>query len=120
MDAVVRDAIASVMRKFKAFKRLDQVEFETQLEWQLREVRLTSKDRIHWLQFELGRRLLKHICKVQKGRCYYCAALLDSTESKADSAFHPTFEHVVPLSKGGKDHPDNLVVACFNCNQRRS
>lgn len=31
----------------------------------------------------------------------------------------PTLEHIIPLSEGGADEPDNLSVACFGCNSSR-
>ena len=31
-----------------------------------------------------------------------------------------TFDHVVPLSRGGTDSVDNLALACFHCNRRKS
>lgn len=31
-----------------------------------------------------------------------------------------TIDHVVPLSAGGKDDIDNLALACFHCNRRKS
>lgn len=31
----------------------------------------------------------------------------------------PTLDHVIPLSKGGEDSPDNIVVACRHCNDVR-
>ncbi len=31
----------------------------------------------------------------------------------------PTLEHIVPLSRGGKDAPDNLAIACRLCNHAR-
>jgi len=31
----------------------------------------------------------------------------------------PTFEHVVPSSKGGTDSIDDLVIACVGCNHSR-
>lgn len=30
-----------------------------------------------------------------------------------------TVDHKVPLSKGGKNEPDNLVPACKNCNHEK-
>lgn len=30
-----------------------------------------------------------------------------------------TVDHVVPLAFGGNSHPDNLVPACFGCNNRK-
>lgn len=43
----------------------------------------------------------------QKGRCYWC-------KSKVGKGYHT--DHVVPLSKGGGNGPENLVVACSRCN----
>lgn len=31
-----------------------------------------------------------------------------------------TIDHVVPLTAGGSDHPENLALACFHCNRRKS
>ncbi len=31
-----------------------------------------------------------------------------------------TIDHIVPLNAGGSDHPENLALACFHCNRRKS
>lgn len=31
-----------------------------------------------------------------------------------------TVDHVVPLNRGGSDSLDNLALACFHCNRRKS
>ena len=31
-----------------------------------------------------------------------------------------TIDHVIPLTKGGTDTLDNLALACFHCNRRKS
>ncbi len=31
-----------------------------------------------------------------------------------------TIDHIVPLSEGGTNAPDNLALACFHCNRRKS
>lgn len=41
--------------------------------------------------------------------CAYCGCHLTS-----DTA---TIEHVVPLAKAGSDSMDNMILACFECNQ---
>lgn len=43
---------------------------------------------------------------VQGGRCYWCSRPLDR--------YHA--DHVIPLSRGGSNYPDNIVVACPSCN----
>jgi 5-methylcytosine-specific restriction endonuclease McrA len=44
-------------------------------------------------------------------RCQYCG--------KMYSAEHLTLDHVVPVSKGGKDGWTNIVTACKKCNHRK-
>ena len=50
---------------------------------------------------------------LQKGRCLYC---------RTRFKFHQemVLEHIVPISKGGKDVPDNRVLACMICNSSKS
>ena len=31
-----------------------------------------------------------------------------------------TLDHVVPMAEGGNGHWDNLVAACYRCNQARN
>ena len=31
-----------------------------------------------------------------------------------------TMDHVIPLSRGGTDEPDNLALSCFHCNRRKA
>ena len=47
----------------------------------------------------------------QKGRCYWCG------EKVAWRGKH--VDHVMPLSKGGSNGPENLVVACASCNLKK-
>lgn len=46
----------------------------------------------------------------QKGRCYWCACSIKDS-------YH--VDHVWPLSKGGSNGPENLVLACPTCNQKK-
>lgn|SRR5690606_3843634 len=47
----------------------------------------------------------QNIFKRDQGTCQYCGA-----------REHLTLDHVIPKSKGGKSHWDNLVTACQRCN----
>lgn len=47
-------------------------------------------------------------------RCEYCHA------DERWQFVRFTIDHVRPQSAGGGDHPDNLALACRNCNDRRS
>lgn len=48
------------------------------------------------------------------GLCEYC----HSAEQWQYTRF--TIDHVLPLLEGGSDEPDNLALACFHCNRRKS
>lgn len=48
--------------------------------------------------------------KTQKGKCYYCGV-------KVGDTYH--VDHVVPLSRGGSNGPENLVIACPTCNMSK-
>ena len=47
----------------------------------------------------------------QGGRCCYCMCLLKSSGV--------TMEHIVPVSKGGRDQKHNLAASCPECNFER-
>lgn len=59
----------------------------------------------------------------QGGRCVYCQSSM--VLKFGDAKFMPpnlaTFDHVVPLSKGGGGaSANNLVLACRRCNSHKS
>lgn len=45
--------------------------------------------------------------KRQKGRCYWC-------NQKVGRTYH--VDHVIPLSRGGTNGPENIVITCPTCN----
>jgi 5-methylcytosine-specific restriction endonuclease McrA len=53
---------------------------------------------------------IRHIYEEQEGRCAYCGITLYDDYA---------VDHVVPLSRGGTNWPDNLAVACMFCNQSK-
>lgn len=46
------------------------------------------------------------ILEQHKHRCYYCKKI----------RVRMTLDHVIPLSKGGRNSPENVVPACVSCN----
>ena len=46
----------------------------------------------------------------QSGRCYWC-------KEQVASDYH--VDHVIPLSKGGSNGSDNIVIACPPCNRKK-
>lgn len=49
-----------------------------------------------------------------KGLCEYCHAV------KMWQYVRFTIDHVIPQVRGGSDNLENLALACFNCNRRKS
>lgn len=47
-----------------------------------------------------------------KHRCQYCSKKLPTSEL--------TFDHVLPISRGGKKAWENIVTACIKCNNKKS
>lgn len=65
----------------------------------------------HWIAKQRKRRAL-----VERGgyECFYCKGPIAARTGRANSA---TRDHVVPRSRGGGNGRDNIVVACWRCNQ---
>ena len=56
----------------------------------------------------------REVARRAAGRCEYCRM----HQSLQGATFH--VEHIVPSSRGGPSHPDNLGWACPGCNLRKS
>lgn len=48
--------------------------------------------------------------------CVYCGRIPDGSTA----GLEPTLDHVIPKSLGGKSNEANLVLSCFECNQRKA
>lgn len=60
--------------------------------------------------FKISWGVRKLIIKRDGFVCRYCGAAL-SWETH-------TIDHIVPASKGGDEHPNNLVMCCERCNKK--
>jgi len=91
----------------------------------LLERRLRRQEIVDYLTFK---KAFLNVVREVEGtlRCHYCG-LTGLTESvgdnptKAELRRMATVDHVVPRSRGGSERdPENLVVACWSCNQRKA
>lgn len=59
----------------------------------------------------------KQLLRKYQGRCHLCGEQVELSD--AASPRYATIDHIVPLSKGGRDTLDNLALACAACNQAK-
>lgn len=65
------------------------------------------------LSAEEYRHLKSDLHEAQNGRCYICGRDIDMDVEETD------VDHIEPLASGGKDAPDNFVLAHSGCNKRK-
>jgi 5-methylcytosine-specific restriction endonuclease McrA len=53
-----------------------------------------------------------HVLVARSPRCHWCKKPFNGKR-------RPTHDHVIPLSKGGPNSPENSVCACMECNARK-
>jgi hypothetical protein len=54
--------------------------------------------------------------------CPHCGFEMTPTKSgeTVATSLTETFDHILPLAANGSDHPENLRLICFLCNQSRA
>ena len=62
-------------------------------------------------------KLAKAIKERDGNRCRYCGREVNWRDRKSEAG--ATYDHVIPISKGGTDDVDNIVVCCRACNMRK-
>lgn len=56
------------------------------------------------------------LAEAQNWRCAHCGERMDGSGNSPDA---PSFEHIVPKSKGGPDVISNFVIVHIRCNVAR-
>lgn len=62
------------------------------------------------------------IFALQAGICHWCKELMSIDPPGPTGAPPPnyaTFEHVTPMAAGGSFRRENIVLACYSCNNGR-
>jgi hypothetical protein len=49
--------------------------------------------------------------------CWYCGRWMPETPAHPAEPVRRTREHLLPLSRGGDNSPENIVYACLRCNR---
>ena len=58
---------------------------------------------------------IKVLLCIQHGKCCYCGV---DISKEPHSSIH--LDHVMPVSLGGKNDPNNIILSCARCNLRKS
>lgn len=122
-----RDKVNATRRAYRANPANRELELKKRREWYRADPSVPlaktnqwkRKNRDHVLEYNAQRRAKKISVTVAdcterveqlKSRpfCHYCCGRL--------TVKNRTVDHVIPLSRGGKHCPDNLVAACKSCN----
>ena len=63
---------------------------------------------------------LQKIYDKAKGHCTYCGKqIVRSRYGRREGRGIWEVDHSKPKSRGGTDHPNNLVASCVNCNRKK-
>jgi len=80
------------------------------------------------MKMSLTKRYSSQIAERDGGwKCAYCdCPLIPDGTPELTAAFlqtqghkHAYLDHVIPVNRGGSNHPDNLVLSCTWCNGRK-
>jgi 5-methylcytosine-specific restriction endonuclease McrA len=63
------------------------------------------------------RDLMRHLLRKHAGLCAICR---EPVSLRLGDRNYATVDHVIPVSKGGRDAPDNWQLACMPCNQAKA
>lgn len=55
---------------------------------------------------------LRGLAEIQEGKCFYCGGSMEGRYNQA-------LEHMLPISRGGQNNRENLVLACRSCNSSK-
>ena len=68
------------------------------------------------------RQVRAKLFKAQDGLCFYCKTPMLATYDKPGIPpdDYATFEHLKHHSEGGSWRGENIVLACWSCNRKRS
>jgi 5-methylcytosine-specific restriction endonuclease McrA len=62
---------------------------------------------------------LEEACISQQWRCAYCGISMRRKPRRDMPWLTATLDHVLPISRGGRNQRWNLVAACHGCNQAK-
>jgi hypothetical protein len=82
-------------------------------------VRIEADEQANRIRAELHRdtQLVAAIKRRDKNRCRYCGTEVNWRARRGNTA--ATYDHVKPITHGGTNVLDNVVIACQSCNDRK-
>lgn len=108
------DALRAMLRYVDP--EADPFLMERNLAWLANEFGLNERGCLRYWIHPLGLRFIATMIENQGGCCCHCQKVM-SVDGKRGNI--PTIDHLKSLAEGGLDHPDNIGIACWSCNQKR-
>ncbi len=108
-----REDVKEKRRRFSASKRgiENSIKYRKTIKGKLNAQKRSAnyRKRLYSAEGEITIQQWMEILERHNYRCYYCKK----------RRFKLTLDHVIPLSKGGKNIPENIVPACRSCNAKK-
>lgn len=101
-------------------ERPDGIEMHDFLDWSASKEEILERRRVSGMRSALraSPKLMQIVKTRDHNRCRYCGIDVDWTDRRGPIG--GTYDHVHPLSKGGLNTVENIVVACRGCNRKKS
>lgn len=72
---------------------------------------------INGVEGEITKEDVSRQLELQQGRCFYCGIEMDLDGSNAK--YSASIEHMIPMSQGGLNVAENIVMSCRSCNSAK-
>jgi 5-methylcytosine-specific restriction endonuclease McrA len=59
---------------------------------------------------------LNDLCEMQNWQCAYCRQSMSRKRRDGNPGIMATLDHMLPISRGGRNQWNNLIGACLSCN----
>jgi 5-methylcytosine-specific restriction endonuclease McrA len=69
--------------------------------------------KVHPNRKKISKKVRQYLYEHNDGHCVYCGRPFGKNVWRE-------IDHIIPVSRGGKNNIENLIVCCQNCNARKS
>lgn len=74
----------------------------------------------HNLRKSIPKAIREEVSRRCRYKCSYCGVSINSIDENTGERVGGVIDHIIAISKGGTDEPENLTLACRRCNSDKS